>query len=212
MDPLTPIEETLSALDDAQRAGKIIYTGVSNLPAWTIAKFNGIATQMGVRPFASTQNYYSLAGRDLEYDILPFANSEKVAVLPWSPLAGGFISGKFRKAQTSPEDSRRAKFDFPPVNLEKAYQIVDVLESIANELECTIAQVALAAIMVQKGVTSTIIGVKTTEQLIENLKSSEVKTKLTADHLAQIDAVSKPETIYPYWMMERQIQGRSPAN
>lgn len=212
VDALTPLEETLRALEDAQRAGKVGYIGVCNMPAWMMAKANGIADQMGWARFVSSQNYYSLAGRDLEHEIIPYTQDSGMAVLPWSPLAGGFLSGKFRANEANPEGARRSTFNFPPVNTELSYKLVEVLAGIAHEIGATIPQVALAGLMKQKGVTSVIMGAKTEAQLKDNLGASAVKDLLTADHLAAIDAASKPEVQYPYWMMERQHAARTPGN
>lgn len=203
VDPLTPLEETMRGLEDVVRSGKVRYIGCSNLPAWLVMKANGIAEKNGWTKFVSTQNYYSIAGRDLEREIVPMTQDQQMAILPWSPLAGGFLSGKFTRNNKPGDDSRRASFDFPPVNQEKAYDIIDVMARIAQAHEgASVAQVALAWLLQQPAVTSVIIGAKNTEQLLDNLKTTELK--LTGDELAELDKASANAKEYPGWMIERQ--------
>ncbi len=203
VDALTPLEETMRGLEDVVRSGKVRYIGCSNLPAWQVMKANGIAEKNGWTKFVSTQNYYSIAGRDLERELVPMTLDQQMAILPWSPLAGGFLSGKVTRDNKPDDDSRRASFDFPPVNQEKAYDIIDVMARVANAHEgASVAQVALAWLLQQPGVTSVIIGAKKTEQLLDNLKAAELK--LTTDELAELDQVSANDKEYPAWMVERQ--------
>jgi len=200
-DPLTPIEETLDALDDCVRAGKVRYLGVSNHAAWHIAKSLGISERRQLARFESIQAYYSLAGRELEREIVPLANDQQLAILPWSPLAGGFLSGKFTRDAQGPEGARRSTFDFPPVDREKAFRIIDVIRPIATRHEATVARVALAWLLHQSAVTSVIIGAKTREQLLDNMAATEVR--LTAEDLTALNEVSALAREYPGWMLER---------
>jgi aryl-alcohol dehydrogenase-like predicted oxidoreductase len=180
-DPLTPIEETLDTLDDCVRAGKVRYLGVSNHAAWHIAKSLGISERKGLARFASIQAYYSIAGRELEREIVPLANDQRLAILPWSPLAGGFLSGKFTRDAQGPAGARRTTFDFPPVDREKAFRIIDVIRPIAERHEATVARVALAWLLQQNAVTSVIIGAKSREQLLDNMAATDVR--LTGEDL-----------------------------
>src|SRR5580692_6382989 len=180
-DPLTPIEETLDALDDCVRAGKVRYLGVSNHAAWHIAKSLGISERKALARFESIQAYYSLAGRELEREIVPLANDQRLAILPWSPLAGGLLSGKFKPDGQGPEGARRTTFDFPPVDRDKAFRIIDVMRPISVRYGVSVARVALAWLLHQSAVTSVIIGAKTREQLADNIGATAVK--LSAEDL-----------------------------
>jgi aryl-alcohol dehydrogenase-like predicted oxidoreductase len=200
-DPVTPIEETLDALDDCVRAGKVRYLGVSNHAAWHIAKSLGISERKGLARFESIQAYYSIAGRELEREIIPLANDQRLAILPWSPLAGGFLSGKFTRDAQGPEGARRTTFDFPPVDRAKAFGIIDVMRPIAERLGASVARVALAWLLHQSAVTSVIIGAKSREQLLDNLGAATVT--LSSDDLAALNKVSVLAPEYPGWMVER---------
>ena len=201
-DPLTPLEETLDTLDDCVRAGKVRYVGVSNHAAWHIAKALGISERRGVARFESVQAYYSLAGRELEREILPLARDQKLAILPWSPLAGGFLSGKFTRDKQGPTGARRTTFDFPPVDRERAFNIIDAIRPIAARHEVSVARIALAWLLHQNAVTSVIIGARNRQQLLDNIAATEVK--LDAQELAALGAVSALPPEYPGWMLERQ--------
>jgi aryl-alcohol dehydrogenase-like predicted oxidoreductase len=205
-DPLTPLEETLDALDACVRAGKVRYIGLCNLAAWEIAKALGISERRGWARFESVQAYYSIGGRDLEREIVPLANDQRLAILPWSPLAGGLLSGKFSRDKAGPEGARRTTFDFPPVDKERAFTIVDAMRPIAARHEVSVARVALAWLLQQPHVTSIIIGVRTREQLLDNLAASDLK--LTAEELAALDKVSALTPEYPGWMLERMSADR----
>ncbi len=200
-DPLTPIEETLDALDDCVRAGKVRYLGVSNHAAWHIAKSLGISERRQLARFESIQAYYSIAGRELEREIVPLANDQRLAILPWSPLAGGFLSGKFTREAQGPGGGRRTTFDFPPVDREKAFRIIDVMRPIAERHAATVARVALAWLLHQSAVTSVIIGARTREQLLDNMAATEVR--LGAEDLKALNDVSALAREYPGWMLER---------
>ncbi|ADQ80398.1 aldo/keto reductase [Paludibacter propionicigenes WB4] len=204
-DPLTPIEETLEALDMLVKSGKVRYIGCSNLAAWQIMKALGISAQQHLAKFVSLQAYYTVAGRDLEREVVPLLLDQKVGLMVWSPLAGGFLSGKYTR-EANAEEGRRVNFDFPPVNKDKAFDIIDVMQEIAVAKDVTVPQVALGWLLHQPVVTSVIIGAKRPEQLQDNLKA--VDLKLTADELAQLEAVSKLSPEYPGWMIERQSADR----
>ncbi|HKJ44304.1 MAG TPA: aldo/keto reductase [Balneolales bacterium] len=205
-DPITPMEETLQALTDLVRHGKVRYIGVSNWAARQIAKALQVSKFNGWESFVSLQAYYSVAARDLEHELLPLSKEEGLGVLPWSPLSGGFLTGKYRRNQDGPEDARRTGFDFPPVDKEKAYDVVDAMDEIAKKHESSIPQVALAWLLEQNGVASVIIGAKNMSQLDDNLSSAEVE--LTADELATISEITQPPQIYPEWMIDFQSRGR----
>jgi aryl-alcohol dehydrogenase-like predicted oxidoreductase len=205
-DPLTPIEETLDALDDCVRAGKVRYLGVSNHAAWHIAKSLGISERKALARFESIQAYYSIAGRELEREIVPLAIDQRLAILPWSPLAGGLLSGKFKPDADGPQGARRTTFDFPPVDRDKAFRIIDVMRPIAARHEVSVARVALAWLLHQSAVTSVIIGAKTREQLADNLAASEVQ--LSSEELGALNEVSALAREYPGWMVERMGSDR----
>lgn len=205
-DPLTPLEETLWALDDLVKSGKVRYIGCSNLAAWQLMKALSFSHHTRVARFVSLQAYYTIAGRDLERELIPLLKDQQVGLMVWSPLAGGLLSGKYGRNLQGPEDSRRVNFDFPPVNKEKAFDIIDVMQPIAHEKGISVAQVALAWLLHQPAVTSIIIGAKTQAQLEDNLKAIEVK--LTDEELVKLDEVSKLQPEYPGWMLERQGQDR----
>ncbi|MBS1184344.1 MAG: yajO, partial [Proteobacteria bacterium] len=201
-DPVTPIEETVRALDDLVRDGLIRYVGVSNWPAWRIMKALGIADRLGLDRIASLQAYYTIAGRDLERDIAPLLLAEKVGLMVWSPLAGGLLSGKYNRDGSGPEGARRVSFDFPPVNKDRAFDSIDVMAEIAKTKGVSVAQIALAYVLHKPFVTSVIIGAKSVEQLDDNIAAGEVV--LSADDLVRLDAVSALPAEYPGWMLERQ--------
>ncbi|HVW61401.1 MAG TPA: aldo/keto reductase [Puia sp.] len=200
-DALTPLEETLAALDTLVTSGKVRYIGCSNLSAWHIMKAQGISRLHDYAKFVSLQAYYTIAGRDIEREIVPLLKDQKMGLMVWSPLAGGLLSGKYTR-HTSPEDGRRVSFDFPPVNREKAYDIVDVMGEIAKTKNVSVAQVALAWLLHQPVVTTIIIGAKNPQQLDDNLKAIHVK--LDPSDLEKLDTVSKLVPEYPGWMLERQ--------
>lgn len=208
VDPITPIEETMRGLEDVVRSGKVRYIGISNHPAWMMMKANGIAAHMGWEKFVATQNYYAISSRDIEREIAPMAISEGISIMPWSPLAGGFLSGKYTRTNEVAGDSRRDTFNFPPVDKEKAYDIIDVLIRIGQLHQTTAAQVALAWVLAQPGVTSVIIGAKNLLQLNDNLNS--VNLKLTSEELEELNKISELPSEYPAWMVNRQLQGRFP--
>lgn len=204
-DPAVPLEETLEALDEVVKSGRARYIGLCNHAAWQIMKAVGISERNGLARYESLQMYYSIAGRDLEREVVPLAKDQQLAILPWSPLAGGFLSGKFTRNSTG--EGRRAAFDFPPVDKEKAYDIIDVMKEIGDARGISVAQIALAWLLHQKHVTSVIIGAKTEAQLNDNLAATSVE--LSSDDLKRLDEVSKLKPEYPGWMLERQGAERS---
>ena len=206
-DPLTPLEETLNALDDVVKAGKARYIGLCNLPAWGITKSLWISDKRNLHRFESLQMYYSIAGRDLEREIVPLAQDQQLAILPWSPLAGGFLSGKYTRDSAKPSDARRAKFDFPPVNLERAFECVDAMKPIAQAHDATIAGVALAWLLHKPWVTSVLVGAKNPTQLKDNLAATNIQ--LGVEELAALDKVSELPQEYPGWMLTFQGADRA---
>jgi aryl-alcohol dehydrogenase-like predicted oxidoreductase len=206
-DPKTAVEEIMRSLNDIVLTGKVRYIAVCNWPAWMVMKGLGIAEKHGWNKFVGMQYFYSLAGRDIEREILPLAADQNIGVMPWSPLAGGFLGGKYSRDAEKAEGSRRANFDFPPIDKEKTYDIIDVIAEIAKQHNATIAEIALAWVRQQKGVTSTIIGAKTVDQLKANISSTNVQ--LTDDDLQKINEVSALPREYPGWMVERQAADRA---
>ncbi|QEN87626.1 aldo/keto reductase [Labrys sp. KNU-23] len=206
LDRITPIEETMRALDDLVRQGHIRYVGVSNWSAWTIMKALGLADRHGWTRPSTLQAYYTIAGRDLEREIVPLLDAEKLGLMVWSPLAGGLLSGKYDRDGKGPEGSRRASFDFPPVDKERAFASIDVMREIATTHGVSVARIALAFVLHQRFVMSVIIGAKTIEQLDDNLAATGVV--LSEEELARLDKVSALPREYPGWMIERQSATR----
>ncbi len=196
-DALTSVEDTLRALDDLVRAGKVRYIGCSNLAAWQLMKALAISRDQRLERFRCTQSYYSLAGRELEREMIPLLEDQGLGLLVWSPLAGGFLSGKFTR-EGGDAAARRSKFDFPPVNKEQAFNVLDVLKNLAPTHGASIPQVALAWILANRAVTSVIVGAKTVAQLDDNLKAIDVA--LSAEEKSALDEVSRLTVEYPAWM------------
>jgi aryl-alcohol dehydrogenase-like predicted oxidoreductase len=207
-DPVTPIEETMHALDVLVQHGHVRYIGVSNWAAWKITKALGISERLDLHRFATLQAYYSIAGRDLERELAPMIQSEGLGLMVWSPLAGGLLSGKYGPGAPNPEDSRRATFDFPPVDKDRAWTCVAAMREIGDRLGISVARVALAWLLHKPHVMSVIIGAKTTAQLDDNLAAVDVQ--LTPEDMARLDEVSALPAEYPGWMLERQGGGRIP--
>ena len=182
------------------RRGVVRYIGLSNWAAWQVMKAVGIAAAKGYASIASLQAYYTIAGRDLERDVVPMLQSEGVGLMVWSPLAGGFLSGKYTREGEG--EGRRAGFDFPPIDKERGYDVVDVLRELSEAKDQSVAQLALGWLLHQKAVSSVILGAKRPDQLADNLGAVEVS--FTAEELARLDAVSKLPAEYPGWMIERQ--------
>ena len=209
VDPDTPIEETVRALDDIVRAGKVRYVGFCNLPAWLAMQALAYAEAHGYARFISAQMYYSLASRDIEREIVPLAQKQGLAILPWSPLAGGLLSGKYEIDKPGPEGARRTSFDFPIVDKPRAAVVIAALRAVAAATGLSVSRIALAWLLTRPCVTSVIIGAKKREQLLDNLGASEVQ--LAPEHIAQLDAASALPPEYPGWMLEWQMRNRRPA-
>jgi aryl-alcohol dehydrogenase-like predicted oxidoreductase len=207
-DAVTPIDETLRALDDLTSQGLVRYIGVSNWAAWKIAKALGRSEAKGYARFETLQAYYSIAGRELERELVPMLSEEKLGLMVWSPLAGGLLSGKFGPGANSPEGARRTTFDFPPVDKDRAWPVVEAMREIGKAHEVSVARVALAWLLAKPAVMSIIIGAKTTEQLDDNLAAADLK--LTTDEVARLDQISAIPSEYPGWMFQMQGGNRLP--
>ncbi|MGZ6019446.1 MAG: aldo/keto reductase [Phenylobacterium sp.] len=207
-DTVTPIDETLRALDDLVSQGLVRYIGVSNWAAWKIAKALGLSEAKGYARFETLQAYYSIAGRDLERELVPMLSEEKLGLMVWSPLAGGLLSGKFGPGSNDPEGSRRTTFDFPPVDKDRAWACVEVMREVGDAHGTSVARVALAYILQKAFTMSIIIGAKTLEQLDDNLAAAELT--LTDDEMKRLDEVSELPSEYPGWMFARQGGNRRP--
>jgi len=200
-DQAVSLEETLEALDSLVQSGKVRYIGCSNLAAWQLMKALGISAKDHLSRFVSLQAYYTIAGRDLERELVPLLLDQQVGLMVWSPLAGGLLSGKYSRDKETKE-GRRVNFDFPPVNKEKAFNIIEVMEEIGRAKNISVARVALAWLLHQPVVSSVIIGANTSAQLEDNLHSTEVT--FTADELQKLDEISRLSPEYPGWMIARQ--------
>lgn len=210
-DPVTPLDETLRALDDVVRAGKVRYVGCSNLAAWQLAKANGIAARHDWARFESLQAHYTIATRDLERELVPLLKDAQMGLMVWSPLSGGLLSGKHGRDGKGPEGSRRASFDFPPVDKGRAFDCIDAMRKIGDERGASVASVALAWLLSKPHVSAIIIGAKDEAQLRDNLKASDLV--LDPAEIAELDKVSALPPEYPGWMIEfLNDLGRAPAN
>ncbi len=207
-DTVTPVDETLRALDDLVSQGLVRYIGVSNWSAWKIAKALGLSEAKGYARFETLQAYYSIAGRDLERELVPMLTSEQLGLMVWSPLAGGLLSGKFGPGSNNPEGSRRTTFDFPPVDKDRAWKVVEAMREVGEAHGVSVARVALAWLLHKPAVMSIIIGAKTLEQLDDNLAA--VDLTLTPEEVARLDEVSELPSEYPGWMFARQGGNRRP--
>ncbi|MFL9944113.1 aldo/keto reductase [Paraburkholderia graminis] len=207
-DPLTPLENVLRSLDDAVRQGKVRYVGCSNFAAWQLTRALGISERDKLERFVSIQSFYSLAGRDVEDEVIPAAVNQNVGLLCWSPLAGGLLSGKFDRNGAADKTARRALIQFPPVDETKTLDIIDVLRSIADRHAVEPAQVALAWLLDRPMVTSVIIGIKRPEQLDANLRA--LNTALSDEELRELDAVSQRSVTYPRWIQTYNAKSRVP--
>jgi aryl-alcohol dehydrogenase-like predicted oxidoreductase len=201
-DPVTPVEEIMGALNDLVRQGMVRYIGVSNWTAWRIAKANGMADKHGWSRIESLQAYYSVAGRDLEREMVPLMEEDQIGCMVWSPLAGGYLSGKYSPDREGEAEGRRKTFDFPPLNKSKADALVAAMRPIAKAHGTSVARVALAYVMAKPWVSSVIIGARTEAQLNDNLEAG--KLTLEAGEMARLDELSALTPEYPAWMLERQ--------
>jgi aryl-alcohol dehydrogenase-like predicted oxidoreductase len=202
-DAYTPVEETLRALDTLVQQGKVRYVGCSNWQAWKIAKAVTLSQARGWARFETLQAYYTIAGRDLERELVPMMEAEKIGLLVWSPLAGGLLSGKFSRGNQKPEGTRRSEFDFPVVDKERAWAVIDAMRPIAEAHGVSVARIALAWLLAKPVVTSIIIGAKTVEQLRDNLAAVELT--LSPEEIKTLDVVSALPPEYPGWML--RVQG-----
>ncbi|SNB73164.1 Predicted oxidoreductase [Arboricoccus pini] len=210
LDKVTPVDEIVRALEDLTRAGLVRYVGCSNWPAWQIMKALGIAERFGWSRFQSLQAYYTIAGRDLERELVLLLADQKVGLMVWSPLAGGLLTGKYDRDGQGPTGARRLDFDFPPVDRPRAFECIDAMRPIAEAHGVSIAQVALSWLLHQEQVTTVIIGAKSVEQLDDNLAATRLR--LSEAELSRLNAVSALPPEYPGWMIERQSRDRRPVD
>jgi aryl-alcohol dehydrogenase-like predicted oxidoreductase len=207
-DPLTPFEESLSALNDLVRSGRVRYIGLCNMSAWQVMKSLSISERLNLAKFVSVQAYYTVAGRDLERELVPLIQDQKLGLMVWSPLAGGLLSGKFSSAEDKgPAGARRATFDFPVVDKPRAFRCVDAMRPMALARKISVAQVALAWILGKSFVTTVIIGAKSIDQLRDNIDSTRVR--LDDAEIKQLDEISALPAEYPGWMLAFQGQARA---
>jgi aryl-alcohol dehydrogenase-like predicted oxidoreductase len=208
-DPLTPFDESLRALDDLVRQGKVRYIGCSNLAAWQVMKALGVSAERQLAAFVSVQAYYSLVGRDVEHELVPLVEDQGLALTVWSPLAGGLLSGKFTRDGASDPGARRTQLDFPPVDMARAHDVIDVLIGIASDHDVSAAQVALAWLLARPAVTSIVVGARRASQLADNLAA--VDLELDDVELRALDAVSAPTRAYPGWLQDYTNAERWPT-
>ena len=209
-DPITPLEETLGALSDLVHQGKVRYIGASNFTAWQLMKALAVSKENHFEKFVSLQAIYSLISRDVEYELTPLPEDHGLGLTPWSPLGGGFLTGKYRKDKPMPEDSRRTREEeqnFIPIDEEKAYVIVDALEEIANNHNASIAQAALNYLLRKPVVSSVLVGATKPHQLEDNLQATE--WEMSADEVSRLDELSKLNPIYPHWMLQFTYMDRT---
>jgi aryl-alcohol dehydrogenase-like predicted oxidoreductase len=206
-DSVMPIEEVLSTLNDMVRSGKVRYIGLCNMAAWQIMKGLAISDKNRWSRFESVQAYYTIAGRDLEREVIPLLQDQQVGLMVWSPLAGGLLSGKFSSDGQGPKGTRRASFDFPVVDKTRAFAVVEAMRPIAQQHQVSVARVALAWLLSRPQVSTVIVGARTPEQLADNLEASNLE--LGKDDLQALDEASRLPSEYPGWMLERQARYRA---
>ncbi len=206
----SPMEETLEALNDLVRSGRVRHIGCSNWSARHLMKALQLSRENGWAVFDSLQAYYSLANRDLEHELLPLCKEEGLGVLPWSPLSGGLLTGKYRSDEDEPEDARRVEFDFPPVKEDKSFEAVDAMDEISQRTDASIPQIALKWLTYQDGISSVIIGARTMDQLEENLAT--VDKNFPTEALETLGSITEPPVLYPEWMYSMQNEGELPDN
>ena len=207
-DPRTPLEETLRALDGLVRAGKVRYIGASNFAGWQLMKALALSDRLNLERFVTLQALYSLISRDLENELIPLSLDQKLGILPWSPLGGGFLTGKYRRGKPRPEGARRSTTEgqFLQFDEEKGFDIVDELERTAVRHSSTITQAALNYLLRKPGVTSVIIGARNREQLADNLKADD--WEMSPEEVLRLDELSRPARVYPYWTLESTARDR----
>ena len=206
-DPLTPLEEALETMNDLVRSGKVRYIGVCNLAAWQLMKGLAVSEKRGWSRFASLQAYYTIAGRDLERELIPLLKDQGLGLMVWSPLAGGLLTGKFSPEGEGPEGSRRSTFDFPVIDKERAFSCIETMRPMAEKRNISIAQIAIAWLLAREAVSTVIIGARTFEQLKDNLGASDVV--FDTEELEALDRVSRLPEEYPGWMLDLQGVYRS---
>jgi aryl-alcohol dehydrogenase-like predicted oxidoreductase len=197
VDPHTPLEETLEALDQTVRSGKVRYIGYSNWPDWMVAKAITLQRQHGWARFVTGQTYYSLVGRDVEYGTIPLCRDAGIGLMVWSPLAGGFLSGKYTRENPSGDQGRLSKMSFAPIDLDRGYAIVDVLKAIAERHRVSPSNVAMAWLAERPGVSTILLGVSRVNMMAENLRAATVT--LDAEDIRALEEVSKIPEPYPDW-------------
>jgi len=202
-DSYTPLEETLEAFDSLVRAGKVRYLGFSNWPAWRAATALQMQKERGWTEFTSGQMYYSLVGRDAEYEIVPFMRAADVSMTVWSPLAGGFLTGKYTRENLQESGNRLAGFDFLPFDKEHGFQVVEKMRAIAQARQASVAQIAIAWLLAKPVVGSVILGASKLSQLEDNLGA--VDKALSAEEIAALDEITAPPAIYPNWFNETTV-------
>lgn len=208
-DGLTPLEESLSALDDLVRSGKVRYLGCSNYSGWQLMKSQAVAERRGYERHVALQAYYSLVGRELEHELVPLSVDQGLGILVWSPLAAGFLTGKFRRGEASPEGTRRAaNGDVGTFDEEQGFDIVEALEEVAKAHDASVAQTALAWLLTRPAVSSVIVGARRAEQLADNLKAAELQ--LSPDEVTRLNEVSATPLPYPYWHQQQFNAERLP--
>jgi aryl-alcohol dehydrogenase-like predicted oxidoreductase len=207
-DPSTPMEETLRALDDLVRVGKVRYIGASNHTGWQLMKALSISEKQNLEKYVTLQAYYSLIARDLEYELVPLCLDQKLGILTWSPLGGGFLTGKYRRGKNRPDGARRSDpvDQFLQFDENKGFDIVDELERIANNHKATITQAALNYLLRKPGVSSVITGARNREQIEDTLKTTD--WEMTSEEVKRLDDLSKLQRVYPYWMLEGNLRDR----
>jgi aryl-alcohol dehydrogenase-like predicted oxidoreductase len=207
-DPLTPFEESLSALNDLVRSGRVRNIGLCNMAAWQVMKSLSVSERLNLAKFVSVQAYYTVAGRDLERELVPLIQDQKLGLMVWSPLAGGLLSGKFSSAEDKgPAGARRATFDFPLVDKPRTFRCVDAMRPMALARKISVAQIALAWLLAKSFVTTVIIGAKSMDQLRDNIDSTRVR--LDDAEIRQLDEISALPVEYPGWMLAYQGQARA---
>lgn len=204
-DPLVPLEETLDVLNDLVRSGKVRYIGASNFASWQLMKGLDYSTYNRLARFVSLQAHYTLASRELERELIPLLNDQRLGLMVWSPLSGGLLSGKYKRGEV-PDQGRLSAYDIIPVNKDRAFDILDVLHPMAESKGATVAQLALGWLLQQRAVTSVIIGANKPEQLDDNLGAIDVV--FSEEELERLNAVSKLEAAYPGWVLEATEKDR----
>jgi aryl-alcohol dehydrogenase-like predicted oxidoreductase len=203
IDPWTPLEETARALENLVERGMVRYVGYSNFTAWQSAKLLGIQQRMGFSPLIAAQMYYSLIGRDLENEVVPFCQDARIGIVVWSPLAGGFLSGRYTRKDPTGGKGRIADFDFIPFDKERGYDLVEVMRRIGTAHKATVAQVALAWLLTKPYVSTVLVGASKVSQLDDNLGAAEVK--LSGEEVAELEKLTAPPSVYPNWFQEKTL-------